>query len=78
MDTAAMRRGLPFLFREVTQGEKKLRDLSNSTQFLPTMLQPKFKDYIEAQTERDRFIVTEVPPKRINAKLQLERLSGFF
>lgn len=50
-------RALPFMFREATQGEKDLRNFSNLSQLLPTLLNPKLKDYFEALTERDRFIV---------------------
>ncbi|MEM7771255.1 MAG: amidase family protein [Cyanobacteria bacterium P01_A01_bin.37] len=45
------------MFREATQGEKDLRNFSNLSQLLPTLLNPKLKDYFEALTERDRFIV---------------------
>jgi amidase len=50
-------RALGFIFREATQGEKALRNLNNLSQLLPTLLNPKLKDYFEALTERDRLIV---------------------
>jgi amidase len=55
LDTA--RRALPFMFREATQGERSLRNLSNLSQLFPTLLNPKLKPYFEALTERDRLIV---------------------
>jgi amidase len=50
-------RALGFIFREATQSEKSLRNLSNLSQLLPTLLNPKLKDYFEALTERDHLIV---------------------
>ena len=47
---------LPVMFREATQGDKELRDLSNLSQFLPTLLNPSLKNYFEILTQRDRFI----------------------
>lgn len=47
---------LPVMFREATQGEKQLRDLSNLSQFLPSLLNPSLKQYFELLTQRDRFI----------------------
>ncbi|MGL6343730.1 MAG: amidase, partial [Waterburya sp.] len=47
---------LPVMFREATQGEKELRDLSNLSQFLPSLLNPSLKQYFELLTQRDRFI----------------------
>lgn len=55
LDTA--RRALPFMFREATQGERSLRNLSNLSQLFPTLLNPKLKPYFETLTERDRLIV---------------------
>ena len=57
MDRASTKRGLSLMWREATQGEKALRDFHNLTQWLPYLLQPKLKDYFDALTERDRFIV---------------------
>jgi amidase len=51
------RRALAFMFREATQGEPTLRQFSNLSQLLPTLLNPQLKAYFEALTERDRLIV---------------------
>lgn len=56
-DWETTRDALAFMFREATQGEKNLRKLSNLSQLFPTLLNPKLKDYFEALTERDRFII---------------------
>ncbi|HEY9768342.1 MAG TPA: amidase [Coleofasciculaceae cyanobacterium] len=53
-DTAS--KTLPMMFREATQGEKELRNLSNLSQFLPTLLNPTIKGYFETLTKRDRII----------------------
>ncbi|RUT03271.1 amidase [Dulcicalothrix desertica PCC 7102] len=47
---------LPFMFREATQGDKALRDLSNLSQLLPNLLNPNPKKYFEVLTQRDRII----------------------
>lgn len=47
---------LPVMFREATQGEKELRNLSNLSQFFPTLLNPTLKGYFETLTKRDRLI----------------------
>ena len=47
---------LPVMFREATQGDKELRDLSNLSQFLPALLNPSLKSYFETLTQRDRII----------------------
>ncbi|WP_319420694.1 amidase [Pleurocapsa sp. FMAR1] len=47
---------LPVMFREATQGDKELRDLSNLSQFLPSLLNPSLKQYFELLTQRDRLI----------------------
>jgi amidase len=51
------RQVLPFMFREATQGDKTLRDLSNMSQLLPNLLNPNPKKYFEVLTQRDRIIV---------------------
>jgi amidase len=53
-DTAS--KTLPMMFREATQGDKELRDLSNLSQFLPSLLNPDLKQYFELLTQRDRLI----------------------
>ncbi|MGB7441038.1 MAG: amidase [Coleofasciculaceae cyanobacterium] len=55
-DFDAAKKAFPFLFREATQGDKVLRNLSNASHFLPTLLNPTLKGYFEALTERDRLI----------------------
>ncbi len=56
VDFDASQKNLPAMFREATQGDKKLRDLSNLSQFLPSLLNPSLKQYFELLTQRDRFI----------------------
>jgi amidase len=47
---------LPFMFKEATQGDKALRDLSNLSQLLPSLLNPNPKKYFEVLTQRDKII----------------------
>ncbi|MDJ0572873.1 MAG: amidase [Pleurocapsa sp. MO_192.B19] len=56
VDFDASKKNLPVMFREATQGDKELRDLSNLSQFLPALLNPTLKGYFELLTQRDRFI----------------------
>lgn len=56
IDLDTVRKTIPFMFREATQGEKALRELSNLSHLLPTLLNPTLKGYFEALTERDRLI----------------------
>lgn len=56
VDLDAVRKTIPFMFREATQGDKALRNLSNTSHLLPTLLKPTLKGYFEALTERDRLI----------------------
>ena len=44
------------MFREATQGAKELRDLSNLSHFLPSLLNPTLKSYFEILTYRDSLI----------------------
>ena len=55
-DFDASKKNLPAMFREATQGDKELRNLSNLSQFLPVLLNPTLKKYFELLTQRDRFI----------------------
>lgn len=55
-DFDASKKALPVMFREATQGDKQLRDLSNLSQFLPSLLNPTLKRYFEILTKRDCFI----------------------
>ena len=55
-DFDAAKKSLPAMFREATQGDKELRDLSNLSQFLPVLLNPTLKHYFKILTQRDRFI----------------------
>ncbi|MEM8722498.1 MAG: amidase [Cyanobacteria bacterium P01_G01_bin.39] len=50
-DTA--KEAIPVMFREATQGEKELRNLSNLSHFLPSLLNPTLKKYFETLTKRD-------------------------
>lgn len=52
----ASKKTLPAMFREATQGDKELRDLSNLSQFLPLLLNPSLKHYFKLLTQRDRLI----------------------
>jgi amidase len=54
LDTA--KKTLPTMWREATQGAKKLRNLSNLSHFLPTLLNPTLKGYFQTLTQRDRLI----------------------
>ena len=54
LDTA--KKALPVMFKEAIEGEKELRNLSNLSQFLPTLLNPTLKGYFETLTQRDRLI----------------------
>ena len=49
------KKNLSAMFREATQGNKELRNLSNLSQFLPALLNPSLKNYFELLTQRDRF-----------------------
>lgn len=53
-DTA--KKTFPVMFREATEGEKELRNLSNLSQFLPSLLNPTLKEYFELLTRRDYLI----------------------
>ncbi len=55
-DFDAARKAFPVMFREATEGEKELRNLSNLSQFLPTLLNPTLKGYFEILTQRDHLI----------------------
>jgi amidase len=55
-DFDVSKKTLPAMFREATQGDKELRDLSNLSQFLPSLLNPSLKQYFELLTQRDRYI----------------------
>ena len=50
------KKNLPVMFREATQGDKELRDLSNLSHFLPALLNPTLKKYFAILTQRDRFV----------------------
>ena len=52
----AASKAFPVMFREATEGEKELRNLSNLSQFLPTLLNPTLKGYFETLTQRDCLI----------------------
>lgn len=52
-----VRKQMPFLFREATQGDRTLRNLINTAGTgLSIWLNPTLKGYFEALTERDRLI----------------------
>ena len=56
VDFDASKKALLVMFREATQGDKELRDLSNLSQFLASLLNPSLKQYFELLTQRDRLI----------------------
>ena len=56
-DTA--KKTFPVMFREATQGDKKLRKLSNLSHFLPSLLNPTLKSYFEILTYRD-FLIAQM------------------
>jgi amidase len=53
-DRYIVRRSLTLLWRCATQGDAKLRQLSNFSRALPEMLNPTVKGYFETLTQRDR------------------------
>ncbi|MEA5595115.1 amidase [Rivularia sp. UHCC 0363] len=53
---ATVKQRIPMIFREMTQGEKKLREISNMGHYLPQLFNPTLKGYFAALTERDRII----------------------
>ena len=55
-DFDAASKAIPVMFREATQGDRELRNLSNLSHFLPTLLNPTLKGYFETLTKRDRLI----------------------
>ncbi|MEM8779450.1 MAG: amidase [Cyanobacteria bacterium P01_G01_bin.49] len=55
-DFDAAKKALPVMFREATEGEKELRNISNLSQFLPSLLNPTLKGYFEVLTQRDCLI----------------------
>jgi amidase len=66
LDFSYVRESLAFLFREATQGDRALRNLSNVPKIgLSTFLNPSLKGYYAALTERDRFIA------QMDAELEL-------
>lgn len=52
----AIKKTIPRMFREFSQGDEDLRKLGNLSQLLPSLLKPTLKGYFEALTERDRLI----------------------
>jgi amidase len=55
-DRYNLRRSAELLWRNATQGDKKLHHIANYSRFLPTMLNPSLKGYFQTLTKRDRFI----------------------
>lgn len=53
-DTA--KKSFSVMFREATEGEQELRNLSNLSHFLPSLLNPTLKQYFELLTRRDYLI----------------------
>lgn len=53
-DTA--KKSFSVMFREATEGEQELRNLSNLSHFLPSLLNPTLKQYFELLTQRDYLI----------------------
>ncbi|MBV6627834.1 MAG: amidase [Rivularia sp. (in: Bacteria)] len=56
MDFATARKRIPMIFREMTQGDKDLRKISNMGGYLPELLNPTLKGYFTALTTRDKLI----------------------
>jgi amidase len=55
-DLNTAKKTLTTMWREATQGAKELRNLSNLSHFLPTLLNPSLKEYFQTLTQRDRLI----------------------
>ncbi len=55
-DRYNLRRSAELLWRNATQGDKKLHYLGNYSRFLSTMLNPGLQGYFQTLTKRDRFI----------------------
>ncbi|MGK7940179.1 MAG: amidase [Crocosphaera sp.] len=55
-DFETAKKSLPVMFREATEGEQELRNLSNLSHFLPSLLNPTLKQYFELLTRRDSLI----------------------
>ncbi len=55
-DRYNLRRSAELLWRNATQGDRKLHYLGNYSRFLPTMLNPSLEGYFQTLTKRDRFI----------------------
>ncbi len=55
-DRYNLRRSAELLWRNATQGDKKLHHLGNYSRFLPTMLNPSLQGYFKTLTKRDLFI----------------------
>ncbi|MGD1911013.1 MAG: amidase [Rivularia sp. (in: cyanobacteria)] len=56
VDFATAKKRIPMIFREMTQGDKELREISNMGNYLPQLLNPTLKGYFTALTQRDRII----------------------
>ena len=56
VDFATARKRIPMIFREMTQGDKDLRKISNMGDYLPKLLNPTLKGYFTALTTRDKLI----------------------
>ena len=56
VDFATASKRIPMIFREMTQGDKELREMSNMGDYLPELLNPTLKGYFTALSERDRVI----------------------
>lgn len=56
VDFATAKKRIPMIFREMTQGDKDLRKISNMGDYLPELLNPTLKGYFTALTKRDKLI----------------------
>ncbi|AFY58441.1 amidase, Asp-tRNAAsn/Glu-tRNAGln amidotransferase A subunit [Rivularia sp. PCC 7116] len=56
VDFATAKKRIPMIFREMTQGDKNLREISNMGDYLPELLNPTLKGYFTALTTRDKLI----------------------
>ena len=56
VDFATAKKRIPMIFREMTQGDKELREISNMGDYLPQLLNPTLQGYFTALTKRDRII----------------------
>lgn len=56
IDFATAKKRIPMILREMTEGDRELRKISNMGDYLPKLLNPTLKGYFTALTRRDELI----------------------